>query len=144
MKCSTELEKVAEHIGDFTAKGGTLLTGGGPQDLGGLFFQLTIITSVTQDMKVAKEETFDLFAPLFRFQNIDDVMAMANETIFGLASYFNADDLSRVTRVATNRGAYCPPDPLARTPLRVFQPGRSAIFFRTAPRIDLWCPSYPS
>ncbi len=92
--------KVAEHIADATDKGGTVLTGGGPHDLGGLFFQPTIVTGVTQEMKVAREETFGPLAPLFRFTDVDDVIEMANDTIFGLASYFYARDLSRVTRVA--------------------------------------------
>ena len=98
---STEaVEKVQEHIADATANGGTILTGGLPHDLGGTFFQPTIIANVTQDMKVAQEETFGPLAPLFKFENEDEVIAMANDTIFGLASYFYAKDLSRVYKVA--------------------------------------------
>ncbi len=92
--------KVQEHIEDVTANGGTILTGGLPHDLGGTFFQPTIVTGVTQDMKVAQEETFGPLAPLFKFEDVDDVIAMANDTIFGLASYFYAKDLSRVYKVA--------------------------------------------
>ncbi len=92
--------KVQEHIEDVTANGGVILTGGLPHDLGGTFFQPTIVTGVTQDMKVAQEETFGPLAPLFKFEDVDDVIAMANDTIFGLASYFYAKDLSRVYKVA--------------------------------------------
>ncbi|WP_377191561.1 NAD-dependent succinate-semialdehyde dehydrogenase [Ruegeria meonggei] len=92
--------KVQEHIQDVTAKGGAVLTGGLPHDLGGTFFQPTIVTGVTQDMLVAQDETFGPLAPLFKFDDEDDVIAMANDTIFGLASYFYAKDLSRVYKVA--------------------------------------------
>ena len=92
--------KVKEHIEDAVAHGGTVVTGGAEHGLGGLFFEPTIVTGVTQDMKVATEETFGPLAPLFRFTDEDDVIAMANDTIFGLASYFYARDLSRVTKVA--------------------------------------------
>ena len=94
------VEKVLEHLGDVTAKGGTVLTGGKPHALGGTFFEPTVVTGVTQDMKVAKEETFGPLAPLFRFEDEDEVIAMANDTIFGLAAYFYARDLSRVYKVA--------------------------------------------
>ena len=92
--------KVEEHVADVTAHGGKILTGGKPHDLGGTFFQPTIVTGVTQDMKVATEETFGPLAPLFKFEDVDEVIAMANDTIFGLASYFYARDLSRVYKVA--------------------------------------------
>jgi len=92
--------KVQEHIQDATDKGGAILTGGLPHDLGGTFFQPTIVTGVTQDMMVAQDETFGPLAPLFKFEDEDDVIAMANDTIFGLASYFYAKDLSRVYKVA--------------------------------------------
>ncbi|WP_298851102.1 NAD-dependent succinate-semialdehyde dehydrogenase [uncultured Ruegeria sp.] len=92
--------KVEEHIKDVTEKGGAVLTGGLPHDLGGTFFQPTIVTGVTQDMMVAQDETFGPLAPLFKFEDEDDVIAMANDTIFGLASYFYAKDLSRVYKVA--------------------------------------------
>ena len=92
--------KVEEHIADVTAKGGAILTGGLPHDLGGTYFQPTIVTGVTQDMLVAQDETFGPLAPLFKFEDEDEVIAMANDTIFGLASYFYANDLSRVYKVA--------------------------------------------
>ncbi len=91
--------KVQDHISDATSKGGQLLTGGLPHDLGGTFFQPTIVTGVTQKMKVAQEETFGPLAPLFKFEDEDDVITMANDTIFGLAAYFYAKDLSRVYKV---------------------------------------------
>ncbi|MES0826682.1 NAD-dependent succinate-semialdehyde dehydrogenase [Ruegeria sp. SCP11] len=94
------VEKVKEHIEDVTSKGGAVLTGGLPHDLGGTFFQPTIVTGVTQEMMVAQDETFGPLAPLFKFEDEDDVIAMANDTIFGLASYFYAKDLSRVYKVA--------------------------------------------
>ena len=92
-------EKVKEHLADALSKGGKLLTGGEEHALGGQFFQPTIVTGATQDMKVATEETFGPFAPLFMFEDEDEVIAMANDTIFGLASYFYAKDLSRVYKV---------------------------------------------
>ena len=94
------IDKVLEHLGDVTAKGGSVLTGGEAHDLGGNFFKPTVVTGVTQEMKVAKEETFGPLAPLFKFDTVDDVIEMANDTIFGLAAYFYAKDLSRVYKVA--------------------------------------------
>ena len=94
------VDKVQEHIKDVTDKGGAVLTGGLPHDLGGTFFQPTIVTGVTQDMLVAQDETFGPLAPLFKFEDEAEVIAMANDTIFGLASYFYAKDLSRVYKVA--------------------------------------------
>jgi succinate-semialdehyde dehydrogenase/glutarate-semialdehyde dehydrogenase len=92
-------EKVKEHLADALAKGGKLISGGEEHALGGQFFQPTIVTGATQDMKVATEETFGPFAPLFMFEDEDEVIAMANDTIFGLASYFYAKDISRVYKV---------------------------------------------
>ncbi len=94
------IDKVQEHLKDALAKGGTLLTGGKAHEHGGMFFEPTIVTGATPDMLVAKDETFGPFAPLFSFDDEDDVIAQANDTIFGLASYFYAKDLSRVTKVA--------------------------------------------
>lgn len=67
---------------------------------GGLFFQPTVLTGVTKDMKVAREETFGPVAPLFKFETEEDVIDMANNTEFGLASYFYAKDMSKIFRVA--------------------------------------------
>ena len=93
------IEKVKEHLADALSKGGQILTGGNPSNLGELFFQPTIVTGATKDMQVATDETFGPFAPLFKFDDEDDVIAQANDTIFGLASYFYAKDLSRVIKV---------------------------------------------
>ncbi|WP_420557573.1 NAD-dependent succinate-semialdehyde dehydrogenase [Roseovarius sp.] len=93
-------EKVVEHIEDAKAKGGNVILGGADGEMDGNFFKPTILTGVTQDMKVSREETFGPLAPLFKFEDEDDVIAMANDTIFGLASYFYAKDLSRVYKVA--------------------------------------------
>ena len=89
--------KVQDHIGDATAKGASVLTGGDRME--GLFFQPTILTGVTDAMKVAREETFGPMAPLFRFDTEAEAIAAANATIFGLASYFYARDIGRITRV---------------------------------------------
>jgi len=94
------VDKVMEHLTDVTEHGGAILSGGKRHDLGGTFFEPTIVTGVTQDMKVAQDETFGPLAPLFRFETEDEVIEMANDTIFGLASYFYARDLSRVYKVA--------------------------------------------
>jgi len=92
--------KVADHLADAKAKGGVVLTGGNGASLGGTFVTPTIVTGVTKDMKVSTEETFGPLAPLFKFDDVDDVIAQANDTIFGLAAYFYAKDISRVTKVA--------------------------------------------
>ena len=93
------VEKVEEHIADVVAKGGKVLVGGRRHANGGTFFEPTIVTGVTQDMAVAQEETFGPLAPLFRFDTEEEVIGYANDTIFGLAAYFYARDLGRVTRV---------------------------------------------
>lgn len=95
------IDKVQEHVADATAKGAKVVIGGGEAMQGeGFFLPPTIITGVTQDMMVSQDETFGPLAPLFKFEDEDDVIAMANDTIFGLASYFYAKDLSRVYKVA--------------------------------------------
>ncbi len=94
------MDKVQEHLDDAMSKGASILTGGRPHDLGGQFFEPTIVTGATKDMLVSTDETFGPFAPLFKFEDEDDVIEQANDTIFGLASYFYAKDLSRVTKVA--------------------------------------------
>ncbi|PZQ96678.1 MAG: succinate-semialdehyde dehydrogenase (NADP(+)) [Cereibacter sphaeroides] len=93
------VEKVEEHIADVIAKGGKVVAGGHRHELGGTFFQPTIVTGVTQAMKVSQEETFGPVAPLFRFETEEEAIAYANDTIFGLASYFYAKDIGRITRV---------------------------------------------
>lgn len=93
------LDKVKEHLEDALSKGAEVLTGATPSELGGQFIQPTVVTGATQDMLVSTDETFGPFAPLFKFEDEDDVIAQANDTIFGLASYFYAKDLSRVVKV---------------------------------------------
>jgi len=94
------LAKVEEHVADATAKGAKVAAGGARHELGGSFYLPTILTGMTQEMVVAREETFGPVAPLFSFETEDEVIAMANDTEFGLAGYFYARDLSRVWRVA--------------------------------------------
>ncbi len=94
------MTKVQEHIADATAKGAEIILGGNPSELGGSFFQPTIVTGATRDMDFSTDETFGPLAPLFKFTDEDEVIALANDTIFGLASYFYAKDLSRVYKVA--------------------------------------------
>ena len=92
--------KVEEHIADALAKGARVLAGGGKHALGGLFFQPTVLADVTPAMLVAKEETFGPVAPLFRFRDEAEAIHMANDTEFGLASYFYGRDIGRIWRVA--------------------------------------------
>jgi succinate-semialdehyde dehydrogenase/glutarate-semialdehyde dehydrogenase len=94
------ITKVQEHIADATAKGGTVFYGGESHQGEGFFMPPTIVTGATKDMAVATEETFGPLAPLFKFEDVDEVIELANDTIFGLASYFYAKDLSRVYKVA--------------------------------------------
>jgi succinate-semialdehyde dehydrogenase / glutarate-semialdehyde dehydrogenase len=94
------LEKVEEHVADALQKGGRILTGGKRHPLGGTFYEPTVITEVTPQMLMAREETFGPVAPLFRFRTEQEGIALANDTEFGLASYFYSRDLGRVWRVA--------------------------------------------
>ncbi|MDH5530886.1 MAG: aldehyde dehydrogenase family protein, partial [Paracoccaceae bacterium] len=91
--------KVEEHIADVLAGGGKVVTGGKRHALGGSFFEPTVVTGVTPGMKVSTEETFGPLAPLYKFETEEEVVALANDTIFGLASYFYARDIGRITRV---------------------------------------------
>ncbi len=92
--------KVEEHISDALDKGARVVVGGGRHDLGGSFFQPTVLADVTPDMAVAREETFGPLAPLFRFESEDQAIQMANDTEFGLAAYFYSRDIGRIWRVA--------------------------------------------
>ena len=94
------VRKVEEHVADALAKGGRLLAGGHRHPLGGTFFEPTVIGEATQAMKVATEETFGPLAPLFRFRDEKELVAAANATEYGLASYFYSRDVARVWRVA--------------------------------------------
>lgn len=91
--------KVEEHIADAVAKGAEIKLGGHRHSAGATFFEPTLLTGVTQDMAVAKEETFGPLAPLFPFSTEEEAIAMANDTEFGLAAYFYARDIGRVWRV---------------------------------------------
>ncbi len=92
--------KVEEHIADALAKGATLVLGGHRHALGGTFFEPTILTDVTTAMQVARDETFGPVAPIFRFETEAEAIQMANDTEFGLASYFYTRDLARSWRVS--------------------------------------------
>ena len=92
--------KVEEHIADALAKGGRLVTGGKRHSKGGTFFEPTLIADATQEMLVAREETFGPLAPVIKFETDADAIAMANDTEFGLASYFYSRDIGRIWRVA--------------------------------------------
>ena len=89
-----------EHSKDALSKGANLVSGGKRHSLGGSFFEPTILTEVSKEMIVATDETFGPVAPLFRFRDEEDVIHQANDTIFGLAAYFYAKELSRVWRVS--------------------------------------------
>ncbi|UXU75443.1 MULTISPECIES: NAD-dependent succinate-semialdehyde dehydrogenase [unclassified Paracoccus (in: a-proteobacteria)] len=91
------VDKVQEHIQDALASGAQVITGGNRKQ--GLFFEPTVMTGITDDMKVASEETFGPLAPLFRFETEAEAIERANATIFGLAAYFYARDIGRITRV---------------------------------------------
>jgi len=94
------VEKVEEHLADALSGGATLLAGGKRSELGGTFFRPTVVANVTPDMKLAREETFGPLAGVIRFTEEADAIRMANDTEFGLASYFYSNDISRVWRVA--------------------------------------------
>jgi len=94
------VEKVQSHLIDAIAKGASVLTGGKVHDLGGNFFEPTVLTNVDKSMRVAREETFGPLAPLFKFSDVDDVIKQANDTEFGLAAYFYGRDISLVWKVA--------------------------------------------
>ena len=93
------VEKVDEHVEDALAKGARIVVGGKRHELGGSFYQPTVLADVTTEMKVTHEETFGPVAPLFRFNTDDEAIAMANDTEFGLAAYFYTKDLARAWRV---------------------------------------------
>ncbi|OHR81354.1 NAD-dependent succinate-semialdehyde dehydrogenase, partial [Pseudomonas sp. HMSC75E02] len=97
---SKAVAKVEEHIADAVGKGAKVVAGGKPHALGGTFFEPTILVDVPKNALVSKDETFGPLAPVFRFKDEADVIAMSNDTEFGLASYFYARDLGRVFRVA--------------------------------------------
>ena len=94
------LAKVETHVADATSKGAKAILGGARHELGGTFYQPTILTDVTSDMIITKEETFGPVAPLFKFSDEAEVIKAANDTEFGLCSYFYAQDMARIWRVS--------------------------------------------
>ncbi len=94
------VEKVEEHIADALAGGATLHTGGKRHAKGGTFFEPTVISGMKPGMKVTREETFAPLAPVFRFETEEEAVALANDTPFGLASYFYSRDIGRVWHIA--------------------------------------------
>lgn len=94
--------KVEAHIADATAKGAAIIQGGGRHPRGGLFFQPTVLTGVTQDMLICREETFGPVAPLVCFDSEEDAIRLANDTEFGLAAYLFARDAALLWRVSSS------------------------------------------
>jgi succinate-semialdehyde dehydrogenase/glutarate-semialdehyde dehydrogenase len=94
------VSKVEEHIADALHRGASIITGGKRHALGGTFFQPTILANVPKDALMFREETFGPVAPLFRFKTEEEAIKLANDTEFGLASYFYARDVGRIFRVA--------------------------------------------
>jgi len=94
------LKKVQDHISDAVDKGAVIVTGGKPHSNGGTMFEPTVIGNVTTSMKVASEETFGPLAPVFKFSTEKQAIEMANDTEFGLASYFYTNDVNRIWRVS--------------------------------------------
>lgn len=94
------VEKVEAHIADATSKGARIVVGGQRHPLGGTFFTPTVLAEVTPEMIVSREETFGPLAPLYRFETDDDAIRLANDTEFGLASYFYSRDIGRIWRAA--------------------------------------------
>ncbi len=94
------MKKVEEHVADALGKGAKVVLGGKRHERGGRFFQPTVITGVTAEMRVSVEETFGPVAPLYRFKSEDEVIKLANNTEFGLSGYFYSRDIGRIFRVA--------------------------------------------
>ncbi|MGB0505038.1 MAG: NAD-dependent succinate-semialdehyde dehydrogenase [Pikeienuella sp.] len=97
---ATAITKIKTHLDDATAKGGTVIVGGKQTDANSRFISPAVVTHVTSDMIVAKEETFGPVAPLFKFESEEEVLAAANATPYGLAAYFYTNDLTRTFRVS--------------------------------------------
>ena len=97
---SAAIDKVEEHLDDATGKGARVLTGGKRHELGGTFYEPTVVADVDPQMMVARDETFGPLAPLFRFETEDEAIQLANDTEFGLASYFFSRDMGRIWRVS--------------------------------------------
>ena len=122
MISQSAIDKVEELMADAKAKGASVVEGGAAHALGGLFYQPTVVSNVTADMAFAREEIFGPVAPIFKFKTEDEVIALANATEFGLASYFYARDLGRVFRVAEELeyGMVCVNDGILSTEVAPF------------------------
>ena len=94
------LQKVERHIADAISKGAKLVTGGKQPELGGTFFEPTVLANVTSDMLISYEETFGPVAPIIPFESDEEVVALANNSQYGLASYFYSRDIGRIWKVA--------------------------------------------
>ena len=94
------LDKVKDHISDAVDKGAVIVAGGKPHQSGGTMFEPTVISNVDSSMKVASEETFGPLAPIFKFSTEQEAIDMANDTEFGLASYFYTSNVNRIWRVS--------------------------------------------
>src|SRR3546814_14020513 len=93
-------DKVEEHVADAKSKGAKVALGGARDERRGTFYQPTVLTGVTTQMKVTREETFGPLAPLFRFKTEEERVALANYTVFRLAASFSPRDLGRARRGA--------------------------------------------
>jgi succinate-semialdehyde dehydrogenase/glutarate-semialdehyde dehydrogenase len=98
------VRKAEEHVADAVTLGASIITGGGRHPLGGSFFTPTVLADVPRNAKIFREETFGPVAPLFRFKTEAEAVQMANDTEFGLASYFYSRDIGRIMRVAEGLG----------------------------------------
>jgi succinate-semialdehyde dehydrogenase/glutarate-semialdehyde dehydrogenase len=116
------IEKVEELLGDAIDKGASVASGGDRHELGGFFYQPTVVRDVTSDMAFATEEIFGPVAPIFRFSTDEEVIEQANATEFGLASYFYARDIGRIIRVseALEYGMVCVNDGILSTEVAPF------------------------
>ncbi len=94
------IEKIEAHVADAVSKGAKVRSGGHRIGTSGTFFEPTVLTGISTDMRIAQEETFGPIAPIIRFETAEQVIAEANDTIYGLAAYFYAENLKRVWHVA--------------------------------------------
>src|SRR3546814_9691525 len=95
-----DIAKVKEHVKDALDKGAKVTVGGKAHELGGRFFQPTVLSNVSEDMLCMQEETFGPLAPVIKFSDENHVIELANNTEYGLASYFYSRDIARIFRVA--------------------------------------------
>jgi succinate-semialdehyde dehydrogenase/glutarate-semialdehyde dehydrogenase len=96
----TGLEKVERHVTDAQERGAELIVGGGRHDLGGTFFQPSVLTGVTMEMAMSREETFGPVAGIQRFADEEEAVKTANATPYGLAAYFYSRDVGRIWRLS--------------------------------------------